>query len=424
VNGEFRGHNHSENMSIPKSLKILLTAALCGGAALLMTNAYFAGNAMPFVFFTLTLASVILVLIRVGRSWRDLLYAVAAALILAAISVWHFHYRPNWESCVSFLGMGSFVVLGLRAVWSEGEEQKRLSLAFAPSLVFAAFMVLAGMILEQTQIWHAKVLDLYLFSFDSSLHLQLAFLLGQAYEMWPVFKGLGIVFYVGLPVTLAMVYAGQLMRDRRKAYPAVVAFLVTAPIGILFYNFFPALGPVHLFLQRFPWHPLTTQQASRLLCEPLEIKGVQNAIPSLHMTWVLLAWWYSRGLSRWERTIALAFVIFTVFATMGTGEHYFVDLVVAYPFSVMIQSLCALPLRWMARERVTGILYGLLLALAWLLALGHATKFFWISPVIPWACCAVTVGSSIVLHRRLELATEAASVRQSESASELAVAVS
>jgi hypothetical protein len=403
---------------------MLLTAVICGAAAWLVTNEYFAGNAMPFVFFTLTLASVILVLVRVGRSWMDLLYTAAAAVMLAAISVWHFHYRPNWESCVSFLGVGSFVVLGLRAVWSEGEEQKRLAMAFTPSFVFAAFMVLAGRVLEQTQIWHPKVLDLYLFSFDSSLHVQIAFLMGQAYALWPVFKALGIVFYVGLPVTIAMVYAGQLMRDRHKAYPGVAAFLVTGPLGLLFYNLFPALGPVHLFLQRFPWHPLTTEQASRLLCEPLEIKGVQNAIPSLHLTWALLAWWYSRGLSVWERGIALAFVIFTIFATMGTGEHYFVDLVVAYPFCVMIQSLCTFSLRWTARERLSGILYGLLVTLAWLLALRGATKFFWISPVIPWTCCAITVASSIFVHRKLEMAAEAASVRQNESASELAVAVS
>jgi len=60
-------------MKIPQSAKILLTAAICGGAIFLVTNVYFAGTAMPFVFFTLTLASVILVLFRVGRSWLDLL---------------------------------------------------------------------------------------------------------------------------------------------------------------------------------------------------------------------------------------------------------------------------------------------------------------------------------------------------------------
>ena len=411
-------------MKIPILARILLTAAICGGAIFLVTNVYFAGKAMPFVFFTLTLASVILVLGRVGRSWLDVLFTAVSAALLGVISVWHFHYQPNWESCVSFLGLASLVVLGLRAVWSAGEKQKLLALAFAPSFLFAAFMVFAGAALEQTQNWHPKVLDLYLFSFDASLHVQLAFILGQTYAMWPWFKAIGVALYIALPIPMAMVYSGHLMRDRKKAYPAVAAFLLTGPIGILFYNLFPALGPAHIFLQDFPWHPMTTFQASHLLREPIAVKGVQNAIPSLHMAWVLLAWWYSRGLSVGERGMALTFVAFTAFATLGTGEHYFIDLVVAYPFSVMIQSWCAIPLRWAARERLTGMVYGLLVTLAWLLALDHAPNVFWFSPVIPWACCLLTVASAIFLHRKLEAATEMAVHRQSESAAEMAVALS
>jgi hypothetical protein len=413
-----------KTMKISMPAKILLTIAVCGGAVLLVTNVYFAGRAMPFVFFTLTLASVILVLIRVGRSWMDMAFMAVTAAVLAVISVWHFHYQPNWQSCVSFLGLGSLVVLGLRAVWSEGEKQRLLALAFAPSFLFAAFMVFAGVVLERTQIWHPKTLDLYLFSFDASLHVQLAFLLGQAYAMWPWFKVIGLALYIALPIPIAMVYAGQLLRGREMAYPAMTAFLVTGPLGILFYNLFPALGPVHIFQQGFPWHPLTTAQASHLLREPIAVKGVQNAIPSLHMAWVLLAWWYSRGLSAAERGIALTFVVFTTFATLGTGEHYFIDLVVAYPFSVMIQSLCAFPLRWTRQERATSALYGLLTTLAWFVALRYTPKLFWISPIVPWACCMATVASALFLHRQLETAADAIVQRPSQSAAEMAVALS
>src|SRR5258708_2922089 len=188
-----------------------------------------------------------------------------------------------------------------------------------------------------------------------------------------------------------MVYSGQLIRDRKKAYPAMAALLLTGPIAVLSYNVFLALGPAHLFLQVFPWLPVSTWQAALLLREPIAVKGVQNAIPSLHIAWVLLAWWYPRGLSVWERGIALTFVIFTVFATLGTGEHYFIDLVVAYPFSVMMQSLCAFPMRWSSRERMTGMLYGLLLTLLCLVMLGQSPQVFWISPVLSGACWPLTV---------------------------------
>jgi hypothetical protein len=411
-------------MKLPIAAKVLLTIVIVGGAILLVTNAYFAGNAMPFLFFTLTLASVILVLLRVGRSWLDMVFLSAAAAALGVISVWHFHYRPNWESCVSFFGLGSLVVLGLRAVWAAREKQELLMLAFAPSFLFSAFMVSAGFVLEKTQVWHPKTLDLYLFSFDASLHVQLAFIVGQAYAVLPLFRAVGLAFYIALPIPIAMVYAGQLLRGREKAYPAMAAFLLTGPIGLLFYNLFPALGPVHIFAGDFPWHPMTTAQAAHLFREPIAVKGVQNAIPSLHMAWILLAWWYSRGLSAWERRIALAFVVFTAFATLGTGEHYFVDLVVAYPFSVMMQALCAFPLRWSQRDRLAGALYGLLLVLLWFVALGYAPNLFWASSVIPWACCVATVASAIGVHRKLEAATEAAVQRRREPAGEMAVAVS
>src|SRR5260370_42002585 len=149
-------------------------------------------------------------------------------------------------------------------------------------------MVFAGSVLERTQLWHPKVLDLYLFSFDASLHVQLAFLVGQTYSMWPWFRAIGVALYVGLPIPMAMVYAGQLIRDRKQAYPAMAAFLITGPIGISFYNLFPALGPAHIFMQDFPWHPMTTIQASPLIREPVAVKGRPNANPSPHIASGLL----------------------------------------------------------------------------------------------------------------------------------------
>lgn len=57
--------------------------------------------------------------------------------------------------------------------------------------------------------------------------------------------------------------------------------------------------------------------------------------------------------------------------------------------------------------------------------LAHARKdlVFWLSPLIPWMSCVLTVGSAIFLHRKLEAATEVAAQRQSESATEMAVAL-
>jgi hypothetical protein len=141
-----------------------------------------------------------------------------------------------------------------------------------------------------------------------------------------------------------------------------------------------------------------------LILETLAVKGPRNAIPSLHMTWVLLVWWNSKRLAWWIRVVALAFVIFTVLATLGIGEHYFVDLVVAFPFALMVQSMCLYSVSLQQSCRRTALLFGTFASLTWMALISFATPFFWISPVIPWAMVTVTIFVSSFLARRLQSA--------------------
>jgi hypothetical protein len=286
---------------------------------------------------------------------------------------------------------------------------KRIGYSFVPALLLVVSEYFATTFLEWTAAAHPKVLDLYLYSFDASLGLQLPFLVGQRFAMWLWLERLSLLFYIALAIPIAMVYAGRFLHLREKALPSFVAFLATGPLGVLLYNLFPALGPVHLFLRDFPWHPLATRSVARLYLEPVALSGAPNAIPSLHMAWVLLAWWYSRRLSRAERGITFAFLLFTVLATLGTGEHYFVDLVVAFPFALLMESLCTVSLPWRDKLRLAATMGGLFSVLGWLAALRYATHFFWASPLIPWVLCLLTVAFSLALERKLYHHAELAS---------------
>ena len=82
-------------------------------------------------------------------------------------------------------------------------------------------------------------------------------------------------------------------------------------------------------------------------------------------------------------------------ATLGTGEHYFIDLVVAFPFATMIQYLCSFSLSWKEEQRLRACFYGLLTTLGWLVMLRYEPRVFWITPVLPWTACILTVGFSI-----------------------------
>jgi hypothetical protein len=393
-------------MKLPRAVKIVATLALLGLAVWLGTSEHFYKSALLSLFFGVTLASVVLIHFRVRPSWQDALCVLGGAILFTVVDFGLLHFRPSLAGIASFLGISSLSILGMRAIFAEGAEQEQMALAFVPALLFVTSDWGSTILLGWTEKTSPQVLDLYLFSFDSSLRLQIAFLMGQAYALWPWFKAAGMFFYIGLPMVIGLVYAGQLLRDRARAVSAMVAFLITGPVGVIFYNLFPAVGPIHIFLGQFPWKPIPTEQVTRLLVEPIAVAGLRNCMPSLHMGWVLLAWWYSRGLSIWERGIAMAFLVFTIFATMGIGEHYSIDLVVAFPFAVFLQGVCALGLRWNDRARVGAVVYGLLLTLGWIGALRFELKVFWMSPVIPWACCILTVASAILVQRSLEAAMD------------------
>jgi len=410
-------------MKLPTGVKMAATLALLGLAVQLGTSEHFYKSALLSLFFGVTLASVVLIHFRVRPSWQDALSVIGAAALFTLIDFGFLHFKPSLAGIASFLGISSLSTLGLRAIWSRGAEQQRMALVFVPALLFVTSDWGSTILLGWTEKANPRVLDLYLFSFDSSLQVQIAFLIGQAYALWPWFKAAGTVFYIGLPMVIGLVYAGQLLRDRTRAVSAMIAFLITGPVGVLFYNLLPAVGPIHIFLSQFPWKPIPAEQVTRLFLEPVPVEGLRNCMPSLHMAWVLLAWWYSRGLSVWERGMALAFVVFTTFATLGTGEHYLIDLVVAFPFAVFLQGLCALGLRWNDRARVTAVCYGLLLTLGWIGALRFAVKSFWISPVLPWTCCVLTVASAIFVQRRLEAATDGRKIREAFPPSAVPVAV-
>jgi hypothetical protein len=326
--------------------------------------------------------------------------------LLAIVDFRFLHYTPHFMAWFSFFGLNGLLLLSLRAVWSEGERRKLYLMAFVPALLFVTSEWFASNMLDLTEKLHPKTLDLYLYFFDGSLRVQLPFLMGQTFASWPWFKIAAELFYVGLPIPIALVYSGQLIRIRERAIPAMVAFLLTGPLGILFYNIFPAMGPIHLLRADFPWHPLDLDILRRVVLEPVALRGPRNAIPSLHMGWVLLCWWYSGGLSWWERSITILFVLFTFCATMGLGEHYFIDLIVAYPFALFMQALCVWPPAWKNRARLSALLFGLLTVLVWFGALRFAPNFFWTSPVIPWTACAATVGLTLWVRGRFLSSTD------------------
>jgi PAP2 superfamily len=401
-------------------IKTGLTIALLAVVLALSSSADFYNSSMVDTFMAMALCGALVTLLVVQPSWTNLASVAVCSVVLAGLDYRVMGFQPRFMAAFSFAGLGSLAVLGTRTIWAPKQDRTLFLYAFFPAVLFVASDYMASTLLDYTEALHPKTFDLYLYSVDSSLRVQFSFLLGQMFARYQWFRFTGLLFYIALPLPLALVYAAHLRQKDKSAFPVMLAFLVTGPIGVLFYNMVPASGPVHVFRQDFPWHPLSTSQAMHMVLETIPLKGARNAIPSLHMAWVLLAWWNSKGLSRWIRVIAFAFVIFTILATLGTGEHYFVDLVVAFPFALMVQALCLYPLPFKSGSRRVAFLFGTFASLAWMALISFATPFLWISPVIPWAMVIATISVSILMMHHLQNAEsvggwKAADARKAEA---------
>lgn len=388
------------------ALKAVLTLLLVASAGALVVSSFFYNAGLIEPFFAASLASVALVHFRVRPEWSDAFLVLACMLAFAVVDFRILHYTPAPVAWISFLGLGSFLVLAVRAVWAPPAERKLLNYAWIPLFFSVGTGCLAPALFTYMDAAHPKTLDLYLLSFDLSLRMQWSFLAGRLFAHWGWLHVVGYLFYIALPIPIALIYGGQLVRIREKSFPVVLAFIVTAPLGALFYNLFPACGPVFLFKQAFPFRPFPIADVPRLVLESVAIQGPRNAIPSLHVAWTLLAWWYSRGLSWWERSVVFTFLAFTLLSTLGTGEHWFIDLIVAFPFALMVQAICTYSLSWKDARRIAPFLFGLLLTLAWFAMLRFAPKLFWTSPVVPWALVIGTVALTLIRQDKFAQAME------------------
>jgi hypothetical protein len=397
------------------AVKLLLTLVAIACAGTMVFSHRFYTEALDSAFFGIALASVVILHLRVCRKYWDVLPLALGTIFFGFTDFRVLHYASRIMAWFSFLGMSSFLILAIRTIWMR--QRKILLWAWAPAALFAASDYFASTMLAWTEAAHPKTLDLYLLAFDGSLRVQVAYAAGRLYALHSWLHVSGLLAYIGLAVPVAVVYAAWLVRTKERAMSAMVAFLITGPVGILFYNIFPACGPIHLVPQAFPFHPLPIADIPRVFLEPVAIPGARNAMPSLHLAWTLLAWWYSRGLSWIERCVAFAFLALTAFATMGTGEHWFVDLVVAFPFALMIQAACMYRIRSKDPRRLGAFLFGLLTTLAWLAALRWETKIFWISPLLPWAFVSATIALSILSHAVLEHAASAGAEKEAREPS-------
>ena len=174
-------------------------------------------------------------------------------------------------------------------------------------------------------------LDLYIAAVDGCLGFQPSFFMGALVAHHVSLYCAMAIAYGGMPMAMLAVYAAYLWR--RPATDAVrllQTFAVAFLGGVAVYALCPVCGPRYAFPAQFPFHP-----PAAIVPHPVAIAAPPNGVPSLHMTTALLILWFAR---HWiaGRLLAVVFLVLTVLATLGAGEHYLFDLIVAIPYSVAV----------------------------------------------------------------------------------------
>jgi PAP2 superfamily protein len=315
----------------------------------------------------------------------------------------------------AFVGLGSLTVMTLAMVWSGSRDYVE---PMRRALVLPVFSLIAGVSMDAVTKTQPPAYDLYLYAFDSGLGISPGASVAKLFDALP---------WVGIAAsaTYALLLLFPTLFDAwglRRGVPGslMTAFTVGGVCGFIFYQICPGLGPAYIFGSRFPAHlPAPGEFGLGMYLGA----GARNAMPSMHMTWALLVWWSAWELTRLARVIATIFATLTFLSTLGFGEHYLVDLIVAVPFALLTEAIYAFK-----KERKVSLgagAVGLGLTLGWLLMLRTSA----VAHLPAWACwtmvvatIAITVPIQFTLHRRLRMTRHAAAgIASSEHSADVRV---
>ncbi len=177
--------------------------------------------------------------------------------------------------------------------------------------------------------------------------------------------------YAVLSLYLFIIFALIIREGKAQHYHILRTFIVPFGVAFICYMIVPISGPIYAFgADQFPLNmpapEIFKAQVEFILPNP------RNGMPSMHYSGAFLIFLLSAVLSRRIYFyLASIFLALTITATIGLGEHYIIDLVVAMPFAI------ALGMGLMAPK---GLFNKFSTRLIWGLAV--ATFAFWMISII------------------------------------------
>ena len=271
-----------------------------------------------------------------GRSER----LAAACLGIAISTAYQITHREAgaWGIALAYgVGSAAIVVAFARSWLGEADDTaSRLRTALVTSL-FPAKLYFGLILLTAAAAGTPQTFDTVLTAIDQSLAGNVSFSTGRLLEAHDIVHALVLIAYDAAPVMVMLAAAFRWRRfGARDATSLPLAAALAAASGVILYRLVPAAGPVYRWGPSFP--SLLPLADLALVPSPVDIGAFRNAMPSLHFAGALFVAWGTWDLGWLRRLFGLGFLALTALATLGTGQHYLVDLVVAVPFALAVEA--------------------------------------------------------------------------------------
>ena len=233
--------------------------------------------------------------------------------------------------------------------------------------------------------------DRQLYAFDAGFGGQLSFAAGRLFSRLPLLHAVCFLIYCALPFAVLFLFA-NLRETARTRWLLLAHFTLIGIVGRFCYSAVPAMGPIYQFPAQFPWH---APAVASLTMERVHLPpGARNAMPSLHVAWVLMLSWWTYRQRRWVRVAAGLFLFLTLLATLGLGEHYLIDLIVAVPVAL---TSCAVITPLLPGNRIPWVALGVGLGLSifWFVLFRSPLLSIACQPQIVWPLSVATLSLSL-----------------------------
>lgn len=227
--------------------------------------------------------------------------------------------------------------------------------------------------LALTSALHPATFDGAAFIFDSALGFQASVWFAQRFAEWPTFATPSTLAYFSVAYGFSALYGLQLAAPERARANIITFIILCWSSAYLLYHFCPVAGPKYAFGADFPGNlPVSGETVRTSFSVP---PAPRNAVPSMHFGWALGIFISALSFAWPVRVVFGLLLALNAAATLGLGEHYLVDLVIAFPYIVAMYALCLRPGAAAPGTVRNAVTFGLGSTFAWMAVLRDGARF-------------------------------------------------